>query len=482
MTTAPPARRSVVRSRWPDPHIPTVTLPRFLFSGAADRTGAPALVDGSTGAVVGHGDLAERVQRVAAGFAAHGLRPGEVVAVLAPNCPDWLVAAYGAMTAGGVVSGINPLYTPGEIAAALGTTRARFVVTVPALLPATRSAIDRSGVPARIVVFGDRSADAVAFDELLAADDGRPEVPVDPAVDLALLPFSSGTSGLPKAVRLPHRALVANVLQQQAAVPMRPSDRVLAVAPFFDAVGLSVTANAALSAGAAVVTMQRFDLEDFLRLVEEHRITVTIVVPPIVLALTRHPAVDRYDLSSLEWLGCGAAPLGAELQQACARRLGRPVLQGYGLTEVTAAAALWPQDVPVVHGSAGMLLPGVQARVVDLVTGGDVAPGAPGELWLRSPAAMTGYLGEPAATAATVNPDRWLHTGDVARIDADGALFIDDRVKELIKVKGFQVAPAELEAVLRTIPGSPKQPSSPWSTTGPASGPRPSSCRWTASR
>ena len=276
---------------------------------------------------------------------------------------------------------------------------------------------------------------------------------IDPAVDVALLPYSSGTSGLPKGVLLTHRACVANVLQQHAAFAVGEGDRSLAVAPFFHATGFGVVANGALHGGATLVTMPRFEVEPFLGLIQQHRITTMVVVPPIVLALAKHPAVDRYDLSSLKWVGCGAAPLGAELQQACARRLGRPVLQGYGMTELTAAAAIWPLDRTVTPGAAGMLLPGVQARLVDPVSGADLGVGDAGELWLRGPATMAGYWRNPEATAATIDVDGWVHTGDIARLDADGALFVVDRVKELIKVKGFQVAPAELEAVLRTHPG-----------------------------
>jgi acyl-CoA synthetase (AMP-forming)/AMP-acid ligase II len=190
----------------------------------------------------------------------------------------------------------------------------------------------------------------------------------------------------------------------------------------------------------------------FLAALQDHRITQTVVVPPIVLALAKHPAVDQYDLSSLEWLACGAAPLGAELQQACAERIGCPVGQGYGMTEATVGIALWPVGMGVVPGSSGRLLPGIRARIADPETGADLAPGHPGELWVRTPALMTGYLGNPAATAATVDEDGWLHTGDIARFDADGNLFLLDRAKELIKVKAFQVAPAELETILRSHP------------------------------
>jgi acyl-CoA synthetase (AMP-forming)/AMP-acid ligase II len=303
------------------------------------------------------------------------------------------------------------------------------------------------------VLIGPPTDGTTAFADLLACDDDPPAVAIDPAVDLALLPYSSGTSGLPKGVMLTHRACVANVLQQGAAITVHSGDRSLAVAPFFHATGFGVVANGGLHAGATVVTMPRFDVEGFLGLIEEYRITGMVVVPPIVLALAKHPSVDRYDLSSLRWIGCGAAPLGAELQEACARRLGRPVLQGYGMTELTATAAVWGLGTAVTPGAAGRLLPGVRARIVDLVTGADLGTGEAGELWLRTPSMMTGYLHNPEATAATIDGDGWLHTGDVALVDGDGALFLVDRVKELIKVKGFQVAPAELEAVLRAHPG-----------------------------
>jgi acyl-CoA synthetase (AMP-forming)/AMP-acid ligase II len=427
-------------SHWPDVQIPALSLPEFLLAGAADHPDATALVDGPSGRVTTYGELAAGVRRVAAGLAARGLRKGDVFAILAPNHPEWLIAAYGAMAAGGVVTGINPLYTPDEVAAQLADSGAKYLLTVPPFLPTAVDAANR------------HRTQVVAFADLLTHGDRPPAVEIDPAVDLAMLPYSSGTSGLPKGVMLTHRACVANVLQQNAAIRIGPADRSLAVAPFFHATGFGVVANGGLHAGAAVVTMPRFDVEGFLGLIQDLRITGMVVVPPIVLALAKHPAVDRYDLSSLRWIGCGAAPLGAELQEACARRLGLPVMQGYGMTEMTATAAVWELGTPVTPGAAGKLLPGVRARIVDVATGADLGPDEAGELWLNTPSAMTGYLHNPAATAATIDDGGWLHTGDIARIDAAGALFVVDRVKELIKVKGFQVAPAELEAVLRAHP------------------------------
>ena len=278
-------------------------------------------------------------------------------------------------------------------------------------------------------------------------------MPIDPATDVAMLPYSSGTTGLPKGVRLTHRNLVANVLQSEAVLTMRPDDVMLGVLPFFHAAGFCSSICLTLHAGATVVTLPRFDFEAALALVEEHRVTLLPTAPPIVLGLARHPAVDRFDLSSLELVICGSAPLSAELETECARRLGRPMLQVYGLTETSPIVSISRRDGSGhTPGAVGTLVAGTEARLVDPLTGDDLPPGSTGELWVRGPQVMAGYLGDPAATAATIDDDGWLHTGDLATVTADGEVFVVDRVKELIKVSGFQVAPAELEALLTTHP------------------------------
>ncbi|GLZ45570.1 AMP-dependent synthetase [Actinomycetospora sp. NBRC 106375] len=444
----------VVRSPRPAVVVADVTVPEYLLDHDAARPDAPAVVDGPTGRVVTYRELRRDVQRFAAGMRAGGLAPGDVVAVVAPNGPEWLVSCFGTMTAGGVVSGINPLYTSDEIAAQLRDGRARSVVTVPMFLPLVRAAVSQQARDVGIIVIGDPDGE-IAYGNVLDAgtDVVVPRGLVDPGTDLALLPYSSGTTGLAKGVMLTHRAIVTHTAQAQELMGLTPDDRSMAVAPFFHAVGLAVVAAVTLRAGGAVVTLPRFDVEAYLATIADQRVTVSIVVPPIVLAMARHPAVARHDLSSLRLLGCGAAPLGAELQQECARRVGCPLGQGYGMTEAVAAIALFDATVPVVPGSCGRLLPGMEARIVDPETGADRDPAETGELWVRGPQLMAGYLGNAGASAATIDDDGWLHTGDLARFDADGNLFVEDRLKELIKVKGLQVAPAELEAVLREHPG-----------------------------
>jgi 4-coumarate--CoA ligase len=223
------------------------------------------------------------------------------------------------------------------------------------------------------------------------------------------------------------------------------------VLPFFHIYGMQVLMNFFLSKGATIVTVPRFDLEQSLGLIQEHKITRLFAVPPIVLALAKHPVVDTFDLSSLTQVFSGAAPLGAELAQEASDRINCEVVQGYGMTELS----------PVSHvtrmggfkpGTCGVTVANTECRIVDVENGDDQDVGGVGEMWVRGPQVMKGYLNNPEATALTIDDDGWLHTGDVGFIDEDGHLTIVDRVKELIKFKGFQVAPAELEALLLTHP------------------------------
>jgi acyl-CoA synthetase (AMP-forming)/AMP-acid ligase II len=427
---------------------PAVPVPEFLFEGASRFGDKPALVDGPTGRTLSYRQLADGVERVAAALAARGFGKGDVLALSSPNLPEYALALYGAMAAGGAVTGANPLLTAGELAGQLADAGASVLVTVPPFLETARAAADKAGVT-EVLVVGEADG-ATPFASLLTAGGTATTVQIDPANDLAALPYSSGTTGLPKGVELTHANVVAQARQVQPVLGLTDDDVVVGVAPFFHAIGQNLILPSSLRAGATVVTMPRFDLAGFLELIQRYRATSTIVVPPVVLALAGHPLVDDYDLSSLRFLGCGAAPLGAEVEQRCADRLGCQVAQGFGMTEGTAAFAIAPPEAPR-RGSAGRLLPSTQARIVD-PGGGDLGPGRTGELWLRGPQVMRGYRNHPEATAATIGPGGWLRTGDLCYFDADGYLFVVDRLKELIKYKGYQVAPAELEQLLCAHP------------------------------
>jgi len=434
----------------PEVEIPETDVTSFVLEHAPERADKPALIDGPTGRTLTYGDLDAAVRGLAAGLAARGFGKGDVLAVFMPNLPEYAVAFHGVAAAGGKCTTVNPLYTANELAHQLEDSGARFLLTVPAFVDAAREAAERASVE-EVIVVGEAEG-ATPFAELIGDPADAPEVEIDPGSDLAVLPYSSGTTGLPKGVMLTHRNLVANLSQVQDAFPIELDDTLVGCLPFFHIYGMTVIMNQGLRAGATIVTMPRFDLDQYLGLLEEHSVTLAYVVPPIALALGKHPAVDGRDLSSLRVIMSGAAPLGAELAERVAERIDCKVIQGYGLTETSPVTHLIRPDGENRPGSIGRELPGTECRIVDPDSGEDVAGGERGELWIRGPQVMAGYLNNPEATAATVDDEGWLHTGDVAVRDADGFYSIVDRLKELIKFKGFQVPPAELEALIITHP------------------------------
>ena len=449
MTT--PALEPIVRSPFPLPQLPRGEVGSSVLRHSPRLGDKPALIDAASGRRITYGQLTPLVRRAAAGLAARGFRHGDTLAIYAPNLPEYAVAAHAAMSLGGVVTTANPLYTPTELAKQLVDSGARAIVTVPPFLDSARQAAAEANCR-EVYVFGEAPG-ATPFAALLDHGDDPPEVRIDPRETAALM-YSSGTTGVPKGVELSHGSVAANLVQTAYAMDLSEDDTVVAVAPFFHSLGFTVLMNTSIAVGATVVSLPRFDLEAFLQAIQDHRATVTVIVPPIALALARHPVVDRYDLSSLRFVGCGAAPLGKEIEEECEARLPCRFFQGYGMTEATAAIAVSSMREPErnVHGQAGILVAGTEARVVDPESGADLGTDGTGEIWIRGPQLMSGYLGRPDATAETIDADGWLHTGDIGRVDDEGRVFITDRIKELIKYKAFQVAPAELEALLCSHP------------------------------
>ncbi|WP_424926903.1 AMP-binding protein [Amaricoccus tamworthensis] len=437
----------VYKSHHPDVHIPDTTVSQLVMDGISTRLSEPVLVDGHSGRSVTGAELADGIRRFAGGLLSRGLGSGAVTAILLPNIPEFATVFHGIAWAGGTATPMNAAYTAPEIRHQLQASGARLAVTIPPLLEQLEEAIPGTGVE-EIVVIGD-SGDHTSLEDFF----GEPveaQMPVDPATHLVSLPYSSGTTGLPKGVMLTHRNLVSNICQADAFLKVQPGEVTLGVLPYFHIYGKMIL-NLYLARGGAHVTMMRFDLEQALQLIQDHRMKMLYVVPPIVLGLAKHPMVDKFDLSSVEGVLSGAAPLGADLGRACAGRIGCRALQGYGMTEASPVTHLIPRD-DEHHGSAGLVVPNVECRIISAQTGADVEPGEEGELLVRGPNVMTGYLNNPDATAKTLDADGWLHTGDVARVDDEGYFFVVDRVKELIKYKGFQVAPAEIEALLVTHP------------------------------
>ena len=438
----------VFTSPFDDVEIPDIGIHEVILAAADELGDRMAIIDGPTGRSMTFAQLGDAIRRFAGGLQARGFGKGDVFAIVSPNIPEYAVVFHGTCLAGGTVTTVNPTYGADEIAYQFNDAKAKYAVTIGMFLPAVQEAAASSGVTD---IFTFDPVEGATWVAELIGEPFEGKVDLDPAEDLAVLPYSSGTTGMPKGVMLSHRNLVANVMQVQPGVEMGDNEVVIAVLPFFHIYGMQVLMNAVLKNGTTLVTMPRFDLEQFLSLIQEHKVTRAYVVPPIVLALAKHPAVENYDLSSLKQIVSGAAPLGADLAAAARERVKTEVVQGYGLTETSPVTNLMPlgQDRP---GTVGVLVPNLEMRIVDPATGDDQSPGGEGEIWYRGPNVMKGYLGRAQETGEMLDADGWLHTGDIGLIDEDGYLKITDRLKELIKYKGFQVPPAELEALLVTHP------------------------------
>lgn len=431
--------------------IPGQDVTSYVLENAASRGERSALIDGPSGRAITYAELARGVDALAAGLAARDFGSGDALCIYLPNVPEYAVAFHGACRAGGHATTANPLYTTREVAHQLRDSGARLLLTIPELLETATEAGEAAGID-ELFVLGE-SDGARPFAELFGDPAAAPAQSIDPAADVAVLPYSSGTTGLPKGVMLTHRNLVANLEQIQVCNPITADDTMIACLPFFHIYGQTVIMNQGLRHGATIVTMPRFDLEAFLGLIAEHRVTRTFVVPPIALGLAKHPAVEQADLGSLRSVMSGAAPLGAELAATVEARIGCPVFQGYGMTELSPVSHVIRHDGVNKPGSIGPAVPDTECKLIDPESGEEAGDGERGEVWVRGPQVMKGYLNNAEATAETIDADGWLHTGDVGVRDSDGYYEIVDRLKELIKFKGFQVAPAELEALIINHPG-----------------------------
>jgi acyl-CoA synthetase (AMP-forming)/AMP-acid ligase II len=441
----------IFRSPYSDVTIPEIPLTEAVLRHAEELSDKPALIEGTTNRVLTYGELSHAVRRVAAGLAERGFSKSDVLAIFSPNLPEYAVAFHAVAILGGIVMTINPLYTADELSYQLEDAHAKYLLTVPQLIDRAIEATENSKVK-EIFVFGEAQG-ATSFASLLQSAGDVPEVEINPREDIVALPYSSGTTGVAKGVMLTHYNMVANLYQLEQHDTTSERDTLIAVLPFFHIYGMNVIMNTGLFKGATIVTMPRFDMEQFLNAMQTYKVTRAHLVPPIILALAKQPIIDKYDLSNLNLIMSGAAPLGESLTAACCERLHCVVKQGYGLTEtspVTHMCSENPEEIK--YGSIGQCIPLTECKVVDLETGAELGTGQQGEIYVRGPQVMKGYLNRPDATAHTIDSEGWLHTGDIGYADEEGHFFIVDRAKELIKYKGFQVAPAELEAVLLSHP------------------------------
>ncbi|XP_042053269.1 4-coumarate--CoA ligase 2-like [Salvia splendens] len=442
-----------------------IPLHTYCFQNCSDYPDRPCLLVGTgSGKSYTFAETHLICRKVAAGLSSHGIKKGDVVMALLQNCAEFVFTFMGASMIGAVTTTANPFCTSNEIFKQFKASKSKMIVTQAMYVDKLRYTGDESivfGEDFSVVTIDAPPEGCLPFSALSEAEEAAlPEVEIDPN-DAVALPFSSGTTGLPKGVILTHKSLITSIAQQvdgeNPNLYLKPDDVVLCVLPLFHIYSLNSVLLCSLRAGAGVLLMHKFEIGSLLELIQRHRVSVAAVVPPLVLALAKNPLVDNFDLSSIRMVLSGAAPLGKELEAALLSRVPQAVFgQGYGMTEAGPVLSMSPSfaklPLPTKSGSCGNVVRNAELKVVDPDIGCSLPRNQPGEICIRGPQIMKGYLNDAEATARTIDVDGWLHTGDIGYVDDDDDVFIVDRVKELIKFKGFQVPPAELEALLISHP------------------------------
>ncbi|HXH83926.1 MAG TPA: long-chain-fatty-acid--CoA ligase [Candidatus Tectomicrobia bacterium] len=434
----------------PSLDYPRMPYDRMLRDTAARHPETAAVVFRDVS--VTYRELEALTNRFARALVRLGVAKGDRVCILSTNCPEYVVAFYAVARIGAVVSPMNPSYREREIEYQLNDTEAVAIVAHRDLVPLVQAVRGRTPTLKHVVSIGGGPAPAGArdFAELVGPESPAPPPAADVGDDdLVALPYSSGTTGLPKGVMLTHRHLVTNNIQFVAAIRLLPTDRLMLFLPLYHIYG-AMLMGGGVHVGATSVLMERFEPTECMRLIERHRVTHFFAVPPVLLMLSGWPDLGKYDLSSLRFTMIGAAPCPPELSRRFWQLTGVPVIQGYGMTEASPVTHLNPvhDERLIVLDSAGLPVHDTEQRVVDLETGERVlGPGEVGEICIRGPQIMRGYWKAPEATAAVIR-DGWYHSGDIGYVDEHGYAFIQDRKKEMIKYKGLGIAPAEIEALL----------------------------------
>ncbi|KAL5232247.1 hypothetical protein ABZP36_031023 [Zizania latifolia] len=461
----------IFRSKLPDIAI-TNTLPlhRYCFERLPEVADRPCLIDGVTGELLTYTEVDRLSRRLAAAFRREtlGVGRGGVVMNLLRNSAEFVLSFFAASRVGAAVTTANPMSTPHEIANQLSAAGATVVITES--MAADKLPPHGDGTLTVVLIDERRDGCLHFWDDLMAsvpdddlavlASDVDDDKEFDPD-DVVALPYSSGTTGLPKGVMLTHRSLSTSVAQQvdgdNPNIGLNDGDVILCALPMFHIYSLNTILMCGLRVGAAIVVMRRFDLATMMELVERHRITIAPLVPPIVVAVAKSEAAAARDLSSVRMVLSGAAPMGKDIEDAFMAKLPGAVLgQGYGMTEagpvLSMCMAFAKEPFKVKSGACGTVVRNAELKIVSPDSGESLGRNRPGEICIRGQQIMKGYLNNPEATKNTIDAGGWLHTGDIGYVDDDDEIFIVDRLKEIIKYRGFQVAPAELEALLITHP------------------------------
>ncbi|KAF5932638.1 hypothetical protein HYC85_028809 [Camellia sinensis] len=460
MDTKTTQQEIIFRSKLPDIYIPKqLPLHSYCFENISQFSSKPCLINGSTGKVYTYSDVELTSRKVAAGFHNLGIQQRDTIMLLLPNCPEFVFAFLGASYLGAIITMANPFFTPAETIKQAKASNSKLIITQSSY---TSKVLDYSSENNVKIICIDSPPDGcLHFSELIQSNETQlPEVEID-SNEVVALPYSSGTTGLPKGVMLTHKGLVTSVAQQvdgeNPNLYIHSEDVMMCVLPLFHIYSLNSVLLCGLRVGAAILIMQKFEIGSFLKLIQRYKVTIGPFVPPIVLAIAKSEVVDDYDLSTIRTVMSGAAPLGKELEDAVRAKFPHAKLgQGYGMTEAGPVLAMClafaKEPFEIKSGACGTVVRNAEMKIVVPDTGFSLPRNQPGEICIRGDQIMKGYLNDQEATERTIDKQGWLHTGDIGYIDDDDELFIVDRLKELIKYKGFQVAPAELEALLLNHP------------------------------
>ncbi len=455
---------------------PPVDVFSFMAGAARQALQRTALI--FMGNKLTYGQLLDQVERLAGALAARGVGKGDRVVLLMPNCPQFVISFYAVQRLGATAVLANPLNVERELIFKFQDSGAKALIVLDLLsqrvnnikpeldleLIVYTSLADYLPFPLNLLYPLKRRLDksmprvciqpearTVSFKDLLRQGGQAPPVEIDPG-DMAALIYSGGTTGVSKGIMLSHKALVANASQVAAWGQVRPDDRLLAVLPLFHGFGMSVCMNTPLSRGGTTILLPRFNARELVKTVHKYKPTLFAGVPTMFIAIKELPDIDQYDLTSLRGIFVGAAPLPLAVMEEFQKRTGAELIEGYGLTEAVTAISCNPFLGPKKPGTIGIPFPDVEWKIMDLDQGGKEMPiGEPGEIVIRCPELMSGYLNQPELTAQTLR-DGWLYTGDIGVMDEDGFVTIVDRKKDLVIVSGFNVFPSEIDEVLHQHP------------------------------
>ncbi|KAG5227774.1 Ca4CL [Salix suchowensis] len=444
-----PQEEFIFRSKLPDIYIPkNLPLHTYVLENVSKHSSKPCLINGANGDVYTYADVELTARRVASGLNKIGIQQGDVIMLFLPSSPEFVLAFLGASHRGAITTAANPFSTPAELAKHAKASKAKLLITQACYYEKVKDFSQENGV--KIMCVDSAPDGCLHFSDLTQADENEmPQVDLHPD-DVVALPYSSGTTGLPKGVMLTHKGLITSVAQQvdgeNPNLYFHSEDVILCVLPMFHIYAL----NSIMLCGLRVDG-------SLLGLIEKYKVSIAPVVPPVMLAIAKSADLDKHDLSSVRMLKSGGAPLGKELEDTVRAKFPQARLgQGYGMTEAGPVLAMClafaKEPFDIKPGACGTVVRNAEMKIVDPETGASLPRNQPGEICIRGDQIMKGYLNDPEATSRTIDKQGWLHTGDIGFIDDDDELFIVDRLKELIKYKGFQVAPAELEALLLSHP------------------------------